>query len=140
MTIDLRIVFLGLGVVCLLVGIVMLVRLKLKTRDYTATVNAKLVGYEDIYETTQEGVQTISQRVYYPIFIYEVDGVSYKKSTSRQFYEQDEKPEGIDVPIRYNPRVPSDCYITYEEYPMLTPVLVTVLGAIVTVIGLIVAL
>jgi len=89
MTVDYRVVLLVLGLLCLLVGVVLLVRLLLKRRPYTATVTARLVDYEDVYETTKEGTQTISQRVFYPIFVYEVDGVSYKKSTSKQFFEQD---------------------------------------------------
>jgi len=41
------------------------------------------------------------------------------------------------VAIRYNPSQPSDCYITYMDYPMLTPSLVMAVGAIVAIIGLI---
>ena len=137
MSVDYRVVLLVLGLVCLAIGLGMLVKLLIRRRPYTATVTAKLVDYEDVYETTKEGTQTISQRVFYPIFVYEVNGVSYKKSTSKQFFEPDERPKDIDVPIRYNPSQPSDCYITYMEFPMLTPSLVIAVGVIVTIIGLI---
>ena len=137
MTVDYRVVLLVMGLICLAIGLVLLTRLLLKKRTYSATVNARLIGYEDVYETTKEGTQTISQRVFYPIFVYEVNGVSYKKSTAKQFFEPDERPTDIDVPIRYNPREPSDCYITYMEFPMLTPSLIIAVGAIVTIIGLV---
>ena len=135
MVVDYRIVILALGLICLGIGIFLILRERLRARPYSAVVTGKLTGYEDIYETTKEGVQTISQRVFYPIFEYEVDGVSYKKSTSRQFFEQDERKTGVDVPVRYNPAVPSDCRIIYEEYPMLTPVLVTAVGGIIAIVA-----
>ncbi len=137
MVIDYRLVLVALGSLCALTGLILLLRQLLHRRPYTGRAVATLTGYEETYETTKEGTQTISQRVFYPVFQYRFNEKVYEKTTAHQLFEADQRPTDVTVNIMINPDHPEDCLIYYQEYPLLTPILTICVGAAAALVGLI---